>query len=143
MDENGQPLSTSELKSISKGWSRSTWEDYLSSLEVLRVETLLEDPTPIDQLSQEDYEKCLPGSKEEKDLPALKKVLGEIIIRLSEKQQKVLRHIFWEDLSLDEIARKYGVSKASIRRTRDRALKQAKNYYLELSQEETPKGFFP
>ena len=132
LDRNGQPLSTDELKSISRKWGPSMWEYYLSSIEVEQTEFLLEDPNSVDDLSYEEYKNFACQSMEKKDFPNLRIILEKVIHDLPKKQSQVLHHIFWEGLSMSEISKKYEVSRTAIQRTKERALRRAEKLLFKL-----------
>ena len=116
-----------QLKKISKDWDEKTWEDYLSSLESERSESLI-DPDLYDLLKEEfpcpKYE-FIPDSRRTKKL---KKLLKNALHRLSEKQQKIIFFIFFEGLSTRETALKMNISHTGVLKLRDRALNSLKKH---------------
>ena len=96
-----------------------------ASPDATQKETSLEDLTLMNDLSQKEFEEFLQAILiDEKSLFHLKVFIKTTIDCLSYKQRQVLYHMFWEKLGVSEIAKKYEVSKNSIYRIKERALKQ-------------------
>ena len=133
LDENGQPLPMDKLRTLSKEWSYETWENYLSSIETPRKEALLRNPRLVEELSEEEYKKTLPSSMPTETISHLRTALEKILPCLPKKQRQVLECIFWENLSLSETAKKFGVTKGAIQNTKRRAFVNIMGLMLEIS----------
>lgn len=139
LKSDGQTMSDLELKQVCAHWSPQQWEDYLSTLDGKQMELLLDDPTAIENVSQEDHDKALLAISDEIDgssHPSLQEVITKILKRIPKNQRQVLNYIFWEDLSLSEAARRLGVTRSAVQHTRDRALKRVHKMLLQVTSRE-------
>ena len=141
LDDKGQILCESKLKKVCRHWSPTQWEDYLSSTEGRQIETLLDNSSSIESLSQEDHDKVLSAITNGVDVnlfPRLQETIAEALKQISKNQRQILHYLFWQDLSLKETAQILGVSKAAIQNARDRALTRIGGMLLQVASKPSP-----
>ena len=131
LNPDGTLKSDEEIKLSSKNWSPSVWESYLKTLEVDQEELLLDDPTFIEEHSQEEHHTHSQNLPSLMELPALRKYLFKAVEELTPKQQEVLSYLFLEDLSLRGAGKKMGISAVAVIRIRDRALKSLGQIFVD------------
>lgn len=110
------------LRVASKKWTQDQWEDYLSSLESGRTETLIS-PTKYNELIESEewlWKESRGMNKKNIDLSLLKK--------LTFKQQKVIKMIFWGGFSEKEISKKIRVTTSAVHFRKVRALRALRRF---------------
>lgn len=120
---DGTFKSEEEIKKSCKNWNPSVWEDYLKTLEVEQEEILLEDPSRIEDHSQEESDIHRQNVPSKNELPILKRYLFEAVKELTYKQRAVLSQIFLEGLTLKMVGQNMEISAYAVARVRDRALR--------------------
>ena len=116
--------SEAEIKESCKGWSPSTWESYLQTLEVEQKEAIMKNPRDVEEYSQEEHDKYMDILGSSRAFPTLEKKLLESMESLTLKQKIVLHRLFWEKMGVRALAREMNVAASSLILMRDRALKQ-------------------
>ncbi len=113
---------TSEIKRIKKEsqtWTKEKWEDYLSSLEVERTESLI-DPFKLEEFKEEDslfhFEKDEGDHLE--DVVSLKRALKSLTF----KQKSVIQMVFYEGLTEREISKKLNISSSAVNKRKRKAI---------------------
>lgn len=139
LDDKGQPLPDEQIKVVCQNWNPQIWEDYLSTIEGKQTELLLDNPTLIESFSQDDYNKSISNLVDKKDFPNLKAFFSEVLKRLPSNQHLVLHHIFWENMSIQNIAQEMGASRQSVEATRDRAFKKLSRALLQAISKDSQK----
>ena len=118
----------SDLKKLSANWSPDQWEKYLSSIES-RCKEVLINPRHYDILAETKsislVFKDLPLN-DVKFKPNL--TIRQAINKLSKNEKKVIIGLYWYDLTQEELAVKFGLSRQTINTNRTRALKKMKNF---------------
>ncbi len=116
-----------KLRTKSKNWTSEKWEEYLQTLEVECSETLIH-PYKYEELMEEnpflweDYEK---NNSNDEIISHLKKALKT----LTPRQKKVIKMLFWDNLTGREIAIKLRRSRRTIRSIKDQGLQKLKKYF--------------
>ncbi len=127
LDKNGKAKRDQELKRICQTWSASTWEAYLSTLDIPLREQLI----PTQELNKithsESYAEVYQGLLQQSEYPKFEKELDSASRTLAATERKVIHLIFWDKLSLQETANLLGVHKSSVVIYRERALKKLCN----------------
>lgn len=126
-----------EFKGIDiEEWRAKEWEEYLSNLDVPLTEKLLDDPIAVEQLSTQDHENGFSKLIGQNYTPKLGGLYAIIIEELTPLQRNVITQIYWNSMSLSEIARELGTSKVAVLYTRDRALAQIRKKLLNFQENE-------
>ena len=139
LDDEGHNKPDAEIKTIYSNWSARKWDEHLSRIEGKQTELLLDDPSMIDNISQEDYEQgflAISDCLNENTFQNLQETFLKILEEMTENQRQVLDYIFWKNLNLCEISRLLGVSRTAVQGTRDRALKRFGKVLLQLVSKE-------
>ncbi|MFK7826806.1 MAG: sigma-70 family RNA polymerase sigma factor [Oligoflexales bacterium] len=124
LDKNGEPLSDEKIMKIKDDWSLDTWEEFLTSqVEYARQESLLDSPDEIDTC-QSGYTEIAGEFEAGDKFTFLHFQVKKYLRHLNQREKKIIRALFWEGLSQRELAEQYGLSRAAITGTRDRALKK-------------------
>ena len=124
------------LKAQSKKWTPREWEEYLQTLEVERSEMLVH-PRRYERLKAKNpflWEK----HKKKENLKELSKTIKKALNKLTPKQRKVIKMIFWERLSEREIAKKLGRSPSAIHERKVLSLQRLKEEILALNPSMSP-----
>jgi RNA polymerase sigma factor (sigma-70 family) len=120
LDDKGRILNDKELKEISMDWTHETWESYLSYIEIPRSESLIEE-FHFDSIAETNHIfDDLPDTNRNKKLHSA-------IKKLTKKQQKIIFLIFFEGLSVREIALRMNISHGSVHDLKIRALNSLKS----------------
>ena len=134
LNGDGKLKSNEEMKKISKSWSADTWEAYLSSLETQQTECLLEDPTQIENLSNEAHEDfwALIDRDEQgkRDKSQLRSLIQTCLDVVSPREREILKKIFWENKSERAVADELGISRNSLKVLKSRGLSKIKHFIL-------------
>jgi len=123
-DSDGKPLADSELIKVSKSWSATQWEKYLSYYEKPQAEMLAKDPSFTEWISQDEYDEKFLSQLEKDEFPALESLLRKGIKSLPSKQLEVIDLFFWQGKSHAQIGKMLKISKSAVQRRKERALKQ-------------------
>lgn len=129
-NENEQSKENDSIVKLVESWKASDWEQWLDQQEKPPKEILFDDPTSVENHSQEDQERFIRDTFEKQEYPALKNSLKEAVRSLTEKQQEVLHLLFWDNKSLKEISTQLSITTVAVGRIRDRALKKLGNDLL-------------
>lgn len=121
---DGSPKEDRELQVDCKSWDATTWESYLKTQEGDQVELLFENPISSENFSQEDHNKFKALQASGENHPELKNKLLDLMKSLSKKQQLVLHCVYWDNLTLVEVAKKVGITRQSVYDLKSRALKK-------------------
>ncbi len=116
LNSRGYLFTDDELKSISKSWTRKTWEEYLDYIETPRTESIL------DEDHYTGLAEKLKYSFEQVDDCDLQGELSLALINLTDKQREILEFIFWDGLTTRDIGFKLNISSAAVQKIKDRAL---------------------
>ena len=132
LDKNGKLIADRYLKEISKNWDTETWERFLvvtvEGNKSYQRESLISAyayDCALDEMSQTIWE-CM-DSPEPKDICELTRRLCRD--HLTPKQQQVIRLIYWEGLSLSEIARMLMLDRSTVEGHKVAALNKIKFLY--------------
>ena len=104
LNKDGAMKSEAEIKESCKGWSPSTWESYLQTLEVEQKETIMENPSDLEEYSQEEHDKYMDILGSPRVFPTLEKKLLESMESLTSKQKIVLHRVFLEKIGVRALA---------------------------------------
>jgi RNA polymerase sigma factor (sigma-70 family) len=123
LNEEGKAESERELFHESRAWSGEEWQSYLDSLDVGLKESQLSQ-LEIDNLglASNIFEYAARSCQ-----PEISDAVEKLISILTEKQQFVIRKIFFEGLSKSQIAKIMGVSRQRVFTMKKRAIRQLKN----------------
>ena len=122
LKSDGTPKSENELQMECKSWSSSTWDEYLAQLEHQQKEILMDKPQDCETYSQDEHTNWFDNLFDTETYSHLESKLEDELKKLSVEQQRVLRSIFWENLSLGQAAKELKLNKSTVMRNRDRAL---------------------
>lgn len=119
-DNEGRRLPLDELRVVSRTWTKATWNAYLRAIESPLIEEL---PDNFEAVLR-DYEKrqaeTYEPECEEKELGFQK--LDAAIDELPPMEKAIIQGIFWDHLSLRDLAHAYGVSRTTITKRYEEAL---------------------
>jgi RNA polymerase sigma factor (sigma-70 family) len=148
-DDNGKMLSDENLRALSQGWDKETWDDYLKSLETPMRETLISDQAFTLKLDQQvgsffELSQCTCSSR-------LAGRVSQALECLTQRQRQILQLTFWANKSERDIASQLGISRSTVKVMKYRAIKKlrrdfnsrvtqlAKNTYSEAELKTDPK----
>lgn len=132
MDENGNVYSNAKLKEIQESWDLGTWEDFLQSeVEVPRQESLLTVPEALENFSNGYGDMVRDEDDRVQQFPRMERQIRSYLSRLSAKEQRIVRYLFWDGMSQREIAVKCKMSRTAVVKCRDRALKRLGEFFVE------------
>ena len=110
-------------------------ERYLTELEsaetILSIEKMADDEVCLEKYMTahaESAEDVLLAQEETAELAELLKAVGVALLSLADDERKFIQAIFFDGLSLREMARRKGVTLEAVRKQRDRILKKLKNF---------------
>ena len=123
-DSRGRKLRDSSLKIRSRSWSPATWEEYLSSLDSPETESLL--PNFDRLLHQYGVQNAVDPSESyfESEVNNNSTEIRQAMRKLTRKERRVIRLLYWNGLTDGEIATKLKLAKTTVQATRRRALKK-------------------
>lgn len=125
LDANGQLYSNAALKEISKGWSSRTWEHFLSeTVDKTQLDALVA-PYKYDLMCEEadlHWSEIAVSGFSAAHVSALLKAMR----RLTKQQSQILRHLYWDGMSIRQTAQQMGVSKTLVSIQKDNSLKKLK-----------------
>ncbi len=120
LDDKGRILNDKKLKEISRDWSQEIWESYLLYIDIPRKESLIEE-FQFDSVAEKTHIfENLPETKRDEDLHSA-------IKKLTKKQQKIIFLIFFEGLTVRDIALRMNISHQSVHDLKVRALNSLKS----------------
>ncbi len=123
LNSDGKTKSDEELKQISKNWTPSEWEEYLTSLEKRRREPLLHIPSDINE-AIEDY--VIFMFSEQSRFPHLLEAFDLAMETLTPREHQILRKKYWEGMSEYLIAHELKLSRSSVQTLKSRGLNKIK-----------------
>ena len=133
LNEDGSVKSDAKIRKAGQQWPPSVWEAYLSTFEVGRREEDVLSPAEMDNFSAEECAGMLFSMAEEEKHPLFKVVLNACIRELTTRQRNVIIAHYWDGKTITEIAASTGVSKQTISRTMQKALKNLKTNLTDTS----------
>ena len=127
LDEDGKERSDDEIRVLGQEWSAETWERYLdrdfkAELDEKNVFTFPYVDTPRVLAGAE----LLEFLRESKRYPKMESAFLLALKELPEVQALTVKGLFWDDKSIQEIAKEVGTTPATIRAAKSRALKKLK-----------------
>ena len=132
-NKNGKPLSDYKLKCVSQNWSKNTWEAYANSIESFQKEMPLNKAEDYDNYLQAEISDFYGDSSKRKRTPLFKKYMHFFVKELSERQQVALVMIFWQRMSLIEVANSMNINSSSVLKLRERALKDLSEKFVNIA----------
>ena len=133
IDKDERQLPTYKLKKVSRYWTKNTWEEYGTSLESFQKEILFDKSEDCNNYSQEKAQPFYIGFSKRKRIPIFKKYMRSFIKELPENQQIVLIMFFWKGKNLIEIANSMNISRFSVLRLKEAALKSLSKKFINAS----------
>jgi len=124
LNDDGSKKSEDQIKTDCKNWGVQLWEEYLQTQETEQRELLFDNPAASDNYSQQAHDLHIKSIFDKDDYPGLQQKLIRLMGLLSEKQRSVLHLLFWENLSVIEIAELTGITRQSVYEIKRRALTQ-------------------
>jgi len=91
---------------------------------------LFKDMTELELLSIQEAPAEQMLYDQDLDKYEMKNVINDVLMQLSEREERIIRKRFYEDMTLDEIATSEGVTRETIRRIEDHALRNLRSPYL-------------
>ena len=134
LDENGEVYPLDRIKVISRNWDEQTWELYLSeNVDVKRKSN----QSFIEAFAHHEHqnENCEPC--ENKEVLELKQKLTRALEDIPEKEKLIIKLIFFENMRIREITKKFNMSKRTVIRLRDKGLSLLRKELSEPSKKET------
>lgn len=124
-----------QIRSVAKHWSASTWEAYLSdiNLGILTEDKhheVLYDPLRSEDIFSESQLEEFISSLDLKHLPMLSQLLSKVTKRLSSRQQQILQLYFEKNKTITEIATELGIKKQPVITQMSRATTRLKSLLL-------------
>lgn len=122
LDERGRPLSDDKLRALPAEWDAATWESYLQSIEVGRVESLV---------SPRQYEAAL--DRQEQPVFAfaqshandgLRGEMTTLLKRLTPQQKKIIEMTFWQGFGDVRVSKELGICRRTVRTVKRRILRK-------------------
>jgi RNA polymerase sigma factor (sigma-70 family) len=124
---NGKHTPEDHLKILTSSWDTNTWEHYLKWFEDQngqRAESIL----PLRQYDgacETQRESIFVYGQSSAD-DELKQTISKYLMKLTERQRRVIELIFWEGRSERFVAKTLSISQPSVQRLRKRALNKIK-----------------
>ena len=133
-DEKGNLLSIEKIKILSKGWNRTTWEQYLrDTVNIRHKELNLNNARTVENYSIEQHKNFYNIPRVDlKRNPKLKKEMKAMVNTLPNREQTIITMIYWNGLSIREVARRLNRPRSSVRRWHEGALKYLGNEILRI-----------
>lgn len=128
LDKDGRKISSQELSEIAKSWDIKTWESYLNSLEGYQSDVLLSKGMP--DISNDEYVLLYKNLLHQEAYPNVKKVINAALCTLTPREQAVIRGVYWNGLSIQEIAKTLGISRTTASSYKSRACEKLANLLL-------------
>ena len=122
--DKGSLKSIKELKHDSKIWSLDTWNKYLKSLEKRHREESLHKAQFTESVLDEDYSDMVFSFSNGNKFTHLASSLNALMRELSPRECKVLKMIYWEQLSQRKVAQNLKISRRHLRIILHRGLKK-------------------
>lgn len=119
LDKNGEHIPTGELSKMAKCWDMKTWEAYLNSLENYQSELLFPKAPP--DISNDEYVLLYKNLLHQEAYPNVRKVINAALCTLTPREQAVIRGVYWEGLTIKQVAKNLGVSRTTASSYKSRA----------------------
>lgn len=119
-DDNGNLAQDSDLEVISKAWDIETWNRYLSTMDTSTLESILPSTTYLRLIEMQPDK--ISEIEPEINQSRRKQKVREKVERLPMRQRKIVKLLFWEDLSEREVAKKLQISRSTVKTQKRRAL---------------------
>ena len=103
-------------------WSANQWEAYLTELEVDQTEVLLNQAGIVEAMPEDYYQEGFSELIGTNYSEKLSNMIALLMQALTERQQAVLKLLFWESKTIGEVSIQLGISRAGVKDLRDRAL---------------------
>lgn len=120
-DESGRLLSDVDLQIKSRSWTPGIWEAYLQTLESKHSGRTYK-PELFDGFCDELVDSIFSIVTNESD-SVLKNQIESAIAELPERQSRVLKLLFWEGKSQNQIAKDWRIQQSSVFNLKERALR--------------------
>lgn len=144
MNDNGQELSTNELKIVCKSWTTEDWESYLDYLEKPQQELILEEPSLIENFApiKNVNESKMTNRKIATALSYLiemiqakldneiTEIFYDAIACLSSLERKIVHGVYWENKKQIEVARDFSIKKSTVSTLHSRAIKKLRGFIV-------------
>ena len=128
LDRRGRMPTNEKLKTVSKNWDGSTWENYLGWQDGISCESMIS-PQKYERLKESmEHSIFEPSLNATEDLPSNKLDLTMLLHRLTTRQRQIIKLVFWESLSDREIAKQLSISRGTVQDLRERSLQKLKNW---------------
>lgn len=128
LDKNGEIIPSRELSKIAKNWDIKTWEAYLNSLEGYQSDLLFSKDLP--DISNEEYVLLYKNLLHQEAYPNVKKVINAALCTLTPREQAVIRGVYWDGMSIQQIANSLGISRTTASSYKSRACEKLANLLL-------------
>lgn len=122
LDEQGWPLSDGKLHALSKEWSIETWEAYLQSVEVGRVETLVSPRQYEAALDRQGQPVFAFAQSHAND--GLRGEMAALLKQLTPQQKKIIEMTFWQGLGDARVSKELGICRRTVRTVKHRVLQK-------------------
>ncbi len=113
-----------KLRRASKKWNNFKWEEYLKSIEYKPKESFIRPKQLESTFYRPLWEKSFK-TKYRPYIPLLKRAMK----KLTPKQRKTLKLLFWEGLSERALALKLNLSKSGVRKRKDLAIQRLRKEF--------------
>ena len=127
LDQDGKKLATAEIRLISQSWNAATWEKYLMTLEKPQSDVLGNESDFVEETMTSEVLELYKSMLEQDEYPEFRGFLQGAILTLSPQERRVMDHIFWDAMSLADVAKKLGLTKSSVATYKKRATRKLRN----------------
>ena len=117
LNSDGSEKKINDLKKIAKGWGGKDWDRYLAYLKTkeTRIREELLSPEKFDQITDDDYKEALSGLFRSGNYKEVNATVNMFMADLSNRQKTVVFLRYGEQLTLEEISAKLGITKLCVR----------------------------
>jgi DNA-directed RNA polymerase specialized sigma subunit len=126
LDRNGRVYSDDALREITKNWSAETWELFLfETVDREQAETL-QSPFKYDETCDKTWEQIWNVDTTSAFPIVYQKAAPLALKRLTTQQSRILRHLFWDAMSIRKTAETMGVSRSLVSIQKSNSIKKLK-----------------
>lgn len=125
LNSEGKHLSDNELLKTVKTWGGATWEEFLvSTVEEPLQESLIQDGSSMDQFTSSCRTSYQDMVAADRDYPSLRIHIRALVTKLTFRERAIIYGIFWEGKTQTEIGKSLHISRSTVNKYRDQALKK-------------------
>ncbi|MDB5036781.1 MAG: hypothetical protein JWQ35_309 [Bacteriovoracaceae bacterium] len=129
LNSDGTRKADDEIRKISKDWDPATWEAYLQTHERRLKEVLLHGSNDIENFSVNAVAVLFDMAESESN-PHLKRAVQIALNKLSNRENQILRLVFWDGKTTRDIAEELNISRFNVRRALERGLIKIREIFV-------------